>query len=297
MRKSKPALCLAALLILTACGSTTEETIQPPAALQDGAQSAPQETTAPIPTDATLAEQVLFSDGGVTVTALSLEEDLLGPVVNISTTNDSSKNLIITAQSLSVNGYMMPSASLYCEVAAGKKANDELNILASEMEEAGIETISQIDFSLQISDAETYETVAESGLLTLKTSLFGSFTQAADDSGREVYSQDGIRVVCKGLKQDVIWDGTVVFFLENKSDLPVTVYAENVSVNGYMADVSLWTDLRPGTRAVDGMYLMNLESIELSSLDDIQNVEFSLRIIHSKDFTDIDSTDPISLDF
>ena len=112
-----------------------------------------------------------------------------------------------------------------------------------------------------------------------------------------VYDANGIKIVCKGLKQDMIWDGTVVFFMENNSGKPITVYAEEVSVNGFMQDVGLWSDLRDGTVIIDGMSLLDLSDLELESIDEVEDIEFSLRIINSDNWDTIASTDPISLTF
>ncbi len=300
-------LCLAALVLgalLTACTGGESTGTQPPSILPGTtATQGTQEETVTAVTDATektevtIEETVLYSENGVTVTATALENSLFGPTIRITATNESDKNLVITTQRLSVNGYMMTTSSLYCDVAAGKKANDELMLMSAELEQTGIETVGEVAFTLHISDSDTYETVADSDLITLKTSAHGTFSQSVDDSGEQVYDKHNIRVVCKGLKQDVVWDGTVVFYIENNSDRPITVYAEKVSINGYMVDVSLWADLRAGTRAIDGMYLMDLEELALSDIHGVENMEFTLRIVDGDNWSEIDTTDPITLQF
>ena len=220
----------------------------------------------------------------------------MGPEVKILVENNSTKNVLVTAESVSVNGYMMPYASLYAEVAAGKKANESLSVMTSELDQAGIETVAEMQFYIKVSDADTWDSIASSDLLTLNTSAAG-LEQPVDDSGDVLYEADGIKVVCKGLKQDIIWDGTIVFYMENNSGKPITIYAENVSVNGFMEDASLWSDLRDGTRIVDGLSLMDLSDLELESIDDVKNIEFNLRIINSETWDEIVTTDVITLNF
>ena len=149
-------------------------------------------------------------------------------------------------------------------------------------------------FYLNISSSDTYNTIDTTDLITIQTSAAGTFTQEAEDSGDEVFSANNLRVVCKGLKKDSIWDGTVVFYLENNSGKAVSIYAENVSVNGYMVDVGMYSDLRPNTRMVDGMYLLNTE---LDSIDDIHDIEFNLRVVDSDTFQNIATSDVIRLEF
>ena len=86
----------------------------------------------------------------------------------------------------------------------------------------------------------------------------------------------------------------MVFYLENNSGKAVSIYAENVSVNGYMVDVGMYSDLRPNTRMVDGMYLLNTE---LDSIDDIHDIEFNLRMFDSDTYQDITTSDVIRLEF
>lgn len=247
--------------------------------------------------DVTLAETEVYNKDGVVVTATKIEDDLFGPTVTFSISNDSSKNIVVTTRSLSVNGYMMEASALYSDVAAGKKANETMILMASELDQAGIDTVADIEFYINISDSETYLDIESSDLIKLSTSASGSFEQAVNDSGDVVYDNNGVRVVCQGLKQDLIWDGTVVFFMENTGTQPVTVYAENVSVNGYMVDVSLYSDLRPATRSISGMYILDLTDLEIESIDGIESIEFTLRIINSDNWNEIDTTNPIVLDF
>lgn len=189
---------------------------------------------------------------------------------------------------------MLSTSGLYSDVAAEKKDNAEINLMSSELRESGISTIGEIAFDLNISSSDTYNTIDTTDLITIHTSASGTFTQEVDDSGDEVYSANNLRVVCKGLKKDSIWDGTVVFYLENNSGKAVSIYAENVSVNGYMVDVGMYSDLRPNTRMVDGMYLLNTE---LDSIDDIHDIEFNLRMFDSDTYQDIATSDVIRLEF
>lgn len=247
--------------------------------------------------DVTLAETEVYNKDGIVITATKIEDDLFGPTITFSISNDSSKNIIVTTRSLSVNGYMMEAAALYSDVAAGKKAMESMILMSSELDQAGIDTVADVEFYINISDSETYMDIETSDLIKLSTSASGSFEQEIDDSGDVVYDSNSIRVVCQGLKQDLIWDGTVVFFMENNGTQPVTIYAENVSVNGYMVDVSLYSDLRPATRSISGMYMLDLTDLEIESIDGIESIEFTLRIVNSENWNEIDTTAPIVLEF
>ena len=246
--------------------------------------------------EVTIAETVLYEADGVKVTAKSLADGLLGTEVKLLIENDSSKNILITSSSVSANGYMMPTAALYAEVAAGKKANESLTLMSSELDQCGIETLAEMQFYLQIQDPETWETIKTTDLITLATSATG-YTQPVDDSGDVLYNENGYKIVCKGLKQDIIWDGTVVFYMENNSNKAVSIYAENVSVNGFMQEVGLWSDLRPSTKMIDGMSMIDLSDLEITNIDEIKAIEFNLRIVDAETWEDIATTDAMTLNF
>lgn len=244
----------------------------------------------------TIEQTVLFDADGIVVTATGYEEGWMGPEIMVLVENNTDKNVLVTTDSLSVNGYMLPYTSLYADVAAGKKSNESISIMTSELEQSGIETISNLQFFIDISDADNWETLITSDLITLNTSAAG-LQQPVDDSGDVLYDSNGVKVVCKGLKQDVIWDGTIVFYMENNSGKSITVSAENVSVNGFMEDAGLWSDLRDGTKIIDGMSLLDLSDLELESIDDVKNIEFNLQIIDSETWDEIVTTDVITLNF
>ena len=66
----------------------------------------------------------------------------------------------------------------------------------------------------------------------------------------------GIQVVCKGLKQNIFWDGTWI---------------------------------------IDGLSLLDLSDLELESIDEVQTIEFGLRVINSDSWKELVTTDPITL--
>lgn len=308
VKKSKMLLVLLlafVMLVATACSGSEDDIKQPANVNGDSSVTAGNENAGDntseskdnsATTEITIAETVLYDANNIKVTATGYEDGWMGPEIKILVENNSDKNALITTASVSANGYMMPFASLYAEVAAGKKANETLSLMASELKQSGIETLAELQFYIQLQDPETWETVDTSELITLNTSA-APFEQPVDDAGDVLYDANGIKIVCKGLKQDIIWDGTVVFYMENNSGKAVSIYAENVSVNGFMQDVGLWSDLRSGTKLIDGMSIINLSDLEIESIDEIKNIEFNLRMIDAATWDNIVTTDVLILNF
>lgn len=301
-KTSKMLLALLLVLVMvlaTACSDSGGEIKQPDNVNGDSSVNSGEnngDNQQPEDKEITIAETVLYEAGGVKITATGFEDGFMGPEIKLLIENTSEKNVLVTSESVSANGYMMPMASLYAEVAAGKKSNESLSLLSSQVEQAGIETLTELQFYLKIQDPENWDEIAKSDLITLNTSA-APFEQPVDDAGDVLYEENGIKIVCKGLKQDIIWDGTIVFYMENTSGQPITVYAENVSVNGFMQDAGLWSDLRDGTKIVDGMSLLDLSDLEIESIDEVKEIEFNLRIINSENWDEIVTTDVLKLTF
>ena len=298
------ALLLALVMVISTACSGSEDVKQPASVNGDSSVNAGNETESNNVNDKdedsakeiTVTETVLYDVEGVKVTATGYEDGWMGPEIKILVENNSTKNVLVTSASVSVNGYMMPTAVLYAEVAAGKKSNETMTIMSSELDQSGITVLSELQFYLQIQNPESWETLATSDLLTLTTSA-APYEQQVDDSGDVLYDSDGIRIICKGLMQDIIWDGTVVFYMENNSGKEVSIYAENVSVNGFMQDVGLWSDLRPNTKIISGMSMIDLSDLEIENIDQIKNIEFNLRVVDANTWEDIKVTDVLTLNF
>jgi len=292
------------LMLSFGCGS---EEITPPTSVTPDVQGSTAEPTPtpdseptpepePEAQDVTIEEVEIYNENNIVVTATKIEEDWMGYGIAVTVKNGSSKNVVVTTDMLSVNGYMM-DGGLYCDVAAGKNAVESISLYSADLNRAGIETIADVEFYLNVLNSDTFEAVDVSELIKISTSAAEGFEQPVDDSGDEIYNANDVRVVCKGLKDEIIWDGAVVFYFENNSGRSISIYSENVSVNDFMAEVSLWEDMRPGTKAVDGMYMFDLASLGIETIDDIQKIELSLHIVDESNWGEIDTSDPIVLEF
>lgn len=291
MRRLLPAL-LAGMLLLAGCSSSEADAASVTSAETSyaGASEAEQETQ-----DVTLAETVLFDQDGIRITATGLSTDsLFGPDLNLLVENDSAQNIVVQPNYCMVNGYMMDGL-LSADVAAGKKANDTLDFLSNALARCGIETITDIELDLVVSDGDSWQTLYETGPVILQTSAAGQYTQTYDDSGEEIYNQNGIRVVAKSVNDDLFGMG-IKFYLENNTDKTVIINADNVSVNGYMMTDLFYSDLAPRSHAVDTLTLLGSE-LEDNHIDTITDAELSLQITDADYYQTIDSTAPITLHF
>ena len=78
-----------------------------------------------------------------------------GDCVKLRVENNSGKNYTIQTRNESVNG-MMVTAIFSCDVTNGKTANDEIQFLNSDLEENGITSINNIEFTFHVFNSDDW---------------------------------------------------------------------------------------------------------------------------------------------
>lgn len=281
-------LALVFALSLAACGSTTED-IQKPS-----------NVTTPDPqtnTEVTITETVLVEESGIKITAKGLNTDsLFGPELKLLIENNSGKNLTFQCNNASINGYMVETL-MSVEVVTGKKANDSLTFMDSDLADSGITAIADMEFSFHIFETENWEAYLDTKTIVLKTSLADTFEYTYDDSGDLVYEGNDIKIVVKGLSKDPsIFGPGVVVYIENNSNQNVTVQAGDVSINGFMVEPIFSSSVVSGKRAVSTITFMDSD-LEKNEISSIENIELSFHIFQTDNWDTIVDTDMVKLTF
>lgn len=282
-----------ALFALMALGSGSGSTAAGGQTAQSGSVSGTTATNGPAPM---LEETVLLDAAGVKITVKSLEmNSLFGASVKLLIENNTDKNLTVGAQNVSVNGYMVESL-LYADVAAGKKANDELSLLGSDLEAAGITTIADLEFSFHIVDSDTWAAYLDTDPICLQTSAAEGFVYEYDDSGFLAYSGDGVEIVVKGISDDSIFGPSIVVYISNTSGRNICVQARDVSINGFMVQQIFSVDVAAGKHAIDRITFFDSD-LEENEITVIQQAELSFHIFDSDSWRSVTDTAPITLSF
>lgn len=301
MKKAIAWAAAAALaLSLTACSSASSAASQGGASQPPAASGAPAASSAAAqpaaPAAATIEEQVLYEKDGLKITAKSLElGGLMGPKLKVLVENDGAQNVTIQVRRVSVNGYMTDS-SFSCDVAAGKKVNDEVSFMNSSLEACGIETITDIELSFHIFTTEGWDTLDDSDLIQLQTSAAGSHQQAYDDAGTVLVDQDGIKIVYRGLETGGLMGPSMLLYLENNTDQSVTVQQRNMSLNGFMIDGIFSCEVEAGKKAVDDISIFDSD-LEENGITELENGELSFHIFATDGWNTIFDTDMIAVEF
>lgn len=302
----KKLLSLFLVLILTcslvACAGV-EDNIIPPNADTNADTNAPQDETqsqpdTPAPSqDATIEETVLLDENGIKITAKSLETDsLFGAELKLLIENNTDQNLTFQSTNTSVNGYMV-GTMMSVDVAAGKKANDSLTFMQSDLDLCNIETIADMEFSFRVFHTDDWSDYMEDKAVKLQTSAAATYTYTYDDSGTLAYDANGMKIVVKGLSPDssILGDGLVVY-LYNSSDAALCVQTRECSVNGFMIDPLFSQEVGVGKHSISTITFMDAD-LEENAITEITEVELSFHIFDAETWMDAVDTDPIILNF
>lgn len=247
--------------------------------------------------EASIEEQVIYDADGIRVTAISLENDIIwGPSVKVLVENNSDKNITLQTRNSSINGLMVETM-FSCDVAVGKKANDSITFMSSELEAANITTIVSIEFSLYIFDSDTWDDIAESAAITLTTSAAPSYKQSFNSDGFIAYEDGGIKIVIQKLNSsDSFWGSDVYVYAENNTASNITIQSRDVSINGFMVDPAFSCDIVAGKKAYDTITFFESD-LDENGITDITDLEIKFYIFNSDSWGTIHETDAITVTF
>lgn len=289
-------------LLLSACSSVpSPENDKLPVSTQStipsDSSTIASATTTDIPSSyVTLDELVIFDQDSVRITVKGLSNDnFMGPSIKVLVENGSTQNITVQTRNCSVNGLMMEPV-FSCDIAAGKKANDTIIFLNSDLETAQISTIASIEFYLHIFNSDTWDDIMRSDIISLNTSVT-DYVQPYNDNGFTAYDDGGIKVVIQKLNsEDSFWGSDVYVYAENNTDANITIQARDVSIDGFMIDPMFSCDIAAGKKAYDTITFMQSD-LEDNGIIDITQLELKLTVFDSDSWNDIVETDIITVIF
>lgn len=283
---------LALMLALSCAGCSGSQTPEPVQTPSEPA-SVPQSEEQSAPQAVALPQTVLYDEAGIKITATGLSESsVFGPQVDLTIENDSDAGVVVQSGVCTVNGWVIES-TLSQEVLPGKKAETGLTLLQTDLDNAQVEVISQIECELRLIDPSSFQTLAESGPVVLTTDA--ALPDPYQPEGTELYADDGTRIVALG-QADSLMGKSVRLYIENNSDQQRVFTASDVSVDGYMTDGSLYAEIPAGRKAMCDLHLHGSEE-NSDRLEQMSSLEFALNSTDPDDFSDRTALGPFTLTF
>ena len=240
-------------------------------------------------------QQVLYDENNIKITATGFRGDeIFGPEVSVLVENNSDKSITVQPRKGCVNGYMS-KFQMSSDVAPGKKANDSITIM-EDLEKIGVDTIAQLECSFTIFDSSTYDTIVDTEIIPIVTNLSDDYVQEYKSEGTVLFDSDGIKIVSKGIAEDEIWGPELILYIENNTNKFITVQPRDTSINGFMVNPNMSSEITPGKKIVDGLTFFS-SALEENGISEISDIETSFEIFDSDTYDTIINTGALSLTF
>ena len=272
--------CLFVALFTFGCGSSTTESSD---------DSSAESTSSTLPT---IEEQVLVDEGGIKITATEYTTDSIwGDCINLLIENNSDKDYMVGCDALIVNDYMITDL-FGSEVAAGKKANETMDLSSSELKAAGIESVGKIEMYFHAYDSD-WDYAFKNEYAEIKTSEYENMDTTPNDAGQELYNDNGIKIVGKTVDEDSFWGTAILLYIENNSGKNVGISVENMSINGFMIDPFFATTVYDGKKSIDDITVFSSD-LEENGIESIEEVELKFHIYDEDSYDTIADTKAIT---
>ena len=233
------------------------------------------------------SEEVLYDDGGVKVDAAFGFVNQSGDwVLALEGYNSGSGMLLLSLSDIEANGIVASEGRWTSQAIAGGKhavlfltLNDALDYQNSGI---SAEDVAELKFKLELLNMDLDSVASEKEC----SIMLGDGSVTADTSGEEVYNENGVRIVFRGMTTEED-DARFAFYVENTTGKNIELNVDSRSINGYMADDFNYVSIENGKTGVldDKIYSYELEGLGLKNTD-ISKAEFTFEI-QDDDYNDI----------
>lgn len=117
-------------------------------------------------TESAVEEVVMYESKNVRITYLGEDESFMGHELELKIENLSNQKLTVQARDVSVNDIMM-NTIFSADVTPGKTSKNDLTFM-SDFEDNNITKIDTVELSFHIFNSDTFDTVEDTEIVTLK---------------------------------------------------------------------------------------------------------------------------------
>ena len=240
----------------------------------------------------TIEEQVLVDQDGIKITAMDYVTDgFMGDGVKLLVENNTDTDYTIGCDALIVNDYMITDLFV-CDVAAGKKSNEVMYLSSAALKAAGITNVGKIEMYFHAYDAD-WTNLFQKVYSEIQTSAYDSMDTTPDDTGMELYSENGIRIVGKTVDENSFWGTAILLYCENTSGQNVGISVENMSINGFMMTPYYAAEVYDGKKSIDEITILSSE-LQDNGIESIEEVELKFHLYNVDTYETIADSDTIT---
>lgn len=272
---------------LAACSGTEPQPTD--SAITQPAETIPvtQAPTEPPVVPMEMGEMVIIDNENCSFVIKSASQNAyVGMTVEVLLENKTDKTLLFTWNNTSVNGFMHDPFWAE-EVAAGKKANSTVSFDTYQLENYGVESVDEIEFTLYVYDSDDFMadpyvnevfTIYPTGL-SAQTMVYP--TRVSKDGEKVIVDNEDITFIIESAGMDGSFYN-LRCYLANKTDRNVMVSWEDVSVDGFMIDPLWAATVGAGKQAVTEVSFLRSELAD-NGIENPGQIEFKLNV---SDFDD-----------
>lgn len=238
--------------------------------------------------DTSFEEIVAVDNDECKITITDIDPDnIFGFTLKAQLENKSSdKTYMFSIDSALINGVVC-DALLAKDVAPGKKANEDISFLDTELKENGIDDYTDIELTFKVYDYNDYS----ADPVALETvHIYPSGEENATVFERQPQSTDNVildneygSVTVTGYKHDDFLGYTVQLFLVNKSDKNITFAVDDASINGFMMD-PFFASTVPAGKCRFATMSWSDSTFEENDISQVDTIEFNLRLSDADDW-------------
>lgn len=225
---------------------------------------------------------VLLDSGDLRVVADWQDGDGFSGQIAVAVENNTDMDVWLDLDDLVVNGFSMQYGDVYAEAEPGQTGTGYFYLDEAEVMDAGITQFQEISFRLDVIDDESYETV-DSRPVVLYPECDPDYVQKVADGGAELVNRDGVRILYQGGIPDYSTPedpsfGSLRLYLENGTDYPLAFYAPQGTVNGKEADLFLWAEVEPHSRAIVRVSLYDVYNLGMTDWSELKQATLDLEV-------------------
>ncbi len=294
MKQLKTLAILSLALTLSACGSSETANTEAPAEEQQTQEAASPETAEPVKEEEPANQLPAFEpytvidndECTVTVKEVKLGDKLTAKFM-MENKSDSAE-YSFDVWEVSVNGISLDSNSYslgYKTLPAGKKANETLTISKNALKDFGVDQdFTDLEIRMTVRDYNDYEADA------VADERFHIYPYGEDKAVKYVYEpadnhhvlvdNDDVKIVQTGFDKannDNYYAYAFRFYIENKTDTTLNLYAEDAYINGYQVYPYIQGNLGAGKACFTAWYIDQSQLTE-NDIETIEEAEVDLSI-------------------
>ena len=203
----------------------------------------PDDTSSPSEESSEASEgTMLYQSDRVRIKFTGESSDEMYTYLDLEIENLTDGQLIVAANDIAINGAMI-DPFLYAATEGGKTTDAQMEFSNAVLEEQGIESLGDVEFSFFITDGSSSEGLERSEIITLE---LHEPTAPKRAEGVVIYDNSGMKITYLGMKPSESTDGTAAFDVQNDMGQNIIIDIRDICIDGVYVNAELYHPITNG---------------------------------------------------